>query len=240
MFLYSESDMYTINPMPDQIDPALIEALLASDTGSIGHFVDSGVMASRVAAQVRGAKIAGTAVTIRSTLPDSVIGHYALKHVRPGDVLLIERGADRRTACYGGTSSLAAALAGVRGLIIDGAGNDVEEAAHAGLPIWCDGVTPLTTKYRNLGGALNVPISVGDVTVLPGDAILADDNGVLVIPRSDVAEIVRQAAELTVTEATTRAWIRDNPHMRLCEYTGSYAIVEKALAEQAGRARQGE
>ncbi|MDB5581493.1 MAG: Dimethylmenaquinone methyltransferase [Bradyrhizobium sp.] len=226
--------MYTINTMPAQIDCKLIEGLLASDTGSIGHFVDSGVMASRVAAQVRGAKIAGTAVTVRSTVPDSVIGHYALKFVRPGDVLLIERGADRRTACFGATSSLAAALAGVRALIIDGAGNDIAEAAEAGLPTWCDGVTPLTTKYRNLGGALNVPISVGDVTVNPGDAILADDNGVLVIPAQDVERIVQEAARFTVQEAELRANIRANPHLRLPEITGSYAMVEKALAEQRG------
>jgi 4-hydroxy-4-methyl-2-oxoglutarate aldolase len=223
--------MYTINPMPAQINPGLVERLLATDTGTIGHFVDAGVMASRVAPQVKGAKIAGTAITIRCTVPDSVIGHYALKFVRPGDVLLIERGADRRTACYGGTSSLSAALAGVRGLIIDGAGNDIDEAAEAGLPIWCDGVTPLTTKYRNLGGALNVPISVGDVTVHPGDAILADDNGVLVISPGDVTRIVEQSEASRVHEVETRAKLRADLDLRLPDISGSRAIVEKALSE---------
>jgi regulator of RNase E activity RraA len=229
-FFTFDAMMYTINPMPAQIDQGLVEQLLATDTGTIGHFVDAGVMASRVAAQVKGAKIAGTAITVRCTVPDSVIGHYALKFVRPGDILLIERGADRRTACIGGTSSLSAALAGVRGLIIDGAGNDISEAEAMGLPVWCDGVTPLTTKYRNLGGALNVPVSVGDVTVHPGDAILADENGVLVISPHEVPRIVEQAKEAREQEAATRARLRANPGLRLPDISGSCAIVEEALS----------
>jgi 4-hydroxy-4-methyl-2-oxoglutarate aldolase len=223
--------MYTINPMPPQIDPDWVEQLLATDTGTIGHFVDSGVVASRVAPQMKGAKIAGTAVTVRCTVPDSVIGHYALKYVRPGDILLIERGADRRTACIGGTSSLSAALAGLRGLIVDGAGNDLRESEEAGLPVWCDGVTPITTKYRNLGGALNVPISVGDVAVHPGDAILADENGVLVIPPQDVARLLELAKTTRVHEAETRDRLRSNPGLRLPDITGSCSLVEQALLD---------
>jgi 4-hydroxy-4-methyl-2-oxoglutarate aldolase len=167
-------------------------------------------------------------------VPDSVIGHYALKFVRAGDILLFERGADRRTACFGGTSSLAAALAGVRGLIIDGAGNDIGEAEAAGLPIWCDGVTPLTTKYRNLGGALNVPISVGDVTVNPGDAILADENGVLVMSPDELSGLLDQADQLRENERVLRHKIRSNPDLRLPEITGSYSLVEVALQEAGG------
>ena len=70
----------------DSIDPDLIKRLLTTDTGTIGHFVDSGVMSPRIAAKAKGAKVAGTAVTVRCTVPDSVIGHYALKFVRPGDI----------------------------------------------------------------------------------------------------------------------------------------------------------
>jgi 4-hydroxy-4-methyl-2-oxoglutarate aldolase len=222
--------MYTINPMPEQIDPDLVRRLLTTDTGTIGHFVDAGIMAPRIAAKMKGAKVAGTAVTVRCTVPDSVIGHYALKFVRPGDILVIERGPDRRTACFGGTSSLSAALAGVRALIIDGAGNDISEAEAMGLPVWCDGVTPLTTQYRNLGGALNVPVSVGDVTVNPGDAILADENGVLVLSPQAVLETVETAEAMTLQEAETRAKLRADPGLRLPDLSGSVAIVERALS----------
>jgi len=226
--------MYTINPMPAQIDPDLIRRLLTTDTGTIGHFVDGGIMAPRIAAKVKGAKVAGTAVTIRCTVPDSVIGHYALKFVRPGDILVVERGPDRRTACFGGTSSLSAALAGVRALIIDGAANDVGEAEAMGLPIWCDGVTPLTTQYRNLGGALNVPVSVGDVPVHPGDAILADENGVLVLSPRALAGVVETAEAMTLQEAETRAKLRANPELRLPDISGSVAIVERAMSDNGG------
>jgi 4-hydroxy-4-methyl-2-oxoglutarate aldolase len=224
--------MYIVNPAPDQISPELIAGLLESDTGSVGHFVDAGVMDPRIAAKMPGAKIAGTAITVRVTVPDSVIGHYALKFARPGYVLVVERGQDRKTACFGGTSSLSAAIAGLSGLIIDGAGNDIAEASEAGLAIWCDGVTPLTTKYRNLGGAVNVPISCGGVSVSPGDVIFADDNGVLVIPPSQLNQVVEEARAFKEREQEFRARIRANPHINFPELTGGLSIVESNLTEK--------
>jgi|GEM_PF-1820486 len=162
--------------MPPQLSPELVAGLLETDTGTIGHFVDAGFMDIGIQAKMPGAKIAGTAVTVRVTVPDSIIGHYALKFIRPGDILIIDRGQDRETACWGGTTSVGAAKAGLTGLIMDSAGNDISEANAAGLPIWCRGVTPVTTKYRGLGGALNVPISCGGVSINPGDAVLADES----------------------------------------------------------------
>lgn len=224
--------MYTINAMPDQIDEALIAGLLETDTGTIGHFVDAGFMDPGIVAGMPGAKVAGTAVTVRSTLPDSVIGHYALKFVRPGDILVIDRGQDRKTACWGGTTSVAGAAAGLTGLIMDGAGNDISQANDAGLPIWCRGVTPVTTKYRGLGGAINIPISCGGVAVNPGDAILADENGVLVIAREQVEQVVAEARAFAQKERDFLAAIRKNPKLCYPDVTGASAIIEARIEEQ--------
>jgi regulator of RNase E activity RraA len=116
---------------------------------------------------------------------------------------------------------------------MDGAGNDIAEANAAGLPIWCRHVTPITTKYRALGGALNVPISCGGVTVSPGDAILADDNGVVVIPRVRLEKVIKEAIAFHQKEADLLAFLRDNPDVAYPDATGVSAIIEQKLREQA-------
>lgn len=221
--------MYVVNPMPAQISDHLLSQLLETDTGTIGHFLDSGFMDVGVSAKMPGARIAGTAVTVRVTVPDSVIGHYALKFIRPGDILVIERGRDRETACWGGTTSVGGVKAGLAGLIMDGAGNDISQANAAGLPIWCRGVTPITTKYRGLGGEINVPISCGGVAVNPGDAILADENGVLVIRPSDLPQVIGDALAFRRKEEELLSALAENPSLCYPDITGASAIVEAKL-----------
>jgi len=225
--------MYDIRPTADQIPADLIAGLLATDTGTIGHFLDAGFMDPGMQGRMPGAKIAGTAVTVQVTVPDSLTAHYALKFTRPGDILVVERGVDQRTSCWGGTSSAGAIRAGLAGLIMDGAGNDISEANAVGLPIWCRHVTPITTKYRDLGGALNVPISCGGVVVNPGDAILADENGVLVIPRARIKQVIDEAVTFGKKEQDFRAFLRDNPDMAYPDASGSSAMIEAKLKEQA-------
>ncbi|MBB5684954.1 RraA family protein [Sphingobium boeckii] len=223
--------MYTVNPMPDPVDQIIISGLLETDTGSIGHFIDSGVMDPGIRGYMPGAKICGVAITVRVTVPDSVMGHYALKLARPGDVLVVDRGQDQRTACFGGSSILGVRRAGIAGLIMDGVGNDIAEANAAGVPIWCRGVTPLTTKYRNLGGAINVPVSCGGIAVQPGDIIFADDNGVLAIPRNEIAELLIKAKKFSEHEESSRKFFMDNPNKSLPELSGAAKIVEDYLSE---------
>jgi 4-hydroxy-4-methyl-2-oxoglutarate aldolase len=225
--------MYVVNPMPVPIEPELLEALRKTDTGSVGHFLDTGFMDPGIKARMPGAFIIGTAVTVRVTVPDSVMGHYALGQVRPHDILVIDRGQDQRVACWGGTTSAAAANVGLTGLIMDGAGNDISQANAAGLPIWCRSVTPLTTKYRDLGGEMNIPISCGGVAVTPGDIVMADENGVLVIPRAQANDVAEQARAFHVREKefmeSMQTWAGD---LNYGEKTGAAAIVRRSLAGQ--------
>lgn len=221
--------MYKLNPMPAQISADLIHGLLETDTGTIGHFLDSGFMDPGIEGKMPGKKIAGVAVTVRCTVPDSVIGHYALKFIRPGDILIIDRGQDQRIACWGGTTSVAAAAAGLTGLIMDCTGNDISEANAAGLPIWCRGVTPVTTKYRNMGGEMNVPISCGGVTINPGDAVLADENGVLILSLDKLPSVLEQARAFKKKEQAFFAALRENPKLCYPDLTGATAMVEAAL-----------
>jgi hypothetical protein len=101
MPLIASPPRYVVNPMPVQITKAQVKALLKLDTGTIGHVLDAGFMDQGLQQQMPGRKLAGTAITVRCTLPDSVMGHYALKFARPGDILVIDRGQDQMTACWG-------------------------------------------------------------------------------------------------------------------------------------------
>lgn len=108
---------FTINAMPEPIDSTSLAALEALDTGTIGHYLEAGFADPGLTLQTTGRKIAGTAVTVRSTLPDSVLVHYALKFVRQGDILVVDRGQDQRTACWGAATSYGAVAAGLTGLM---------------------------------------------------------------------------------------------------------------------------
>lgn len=227
MALTPSPPVYIVEPMPGQIAESHRRALLALDTGTIGHVLDAGFMDPAVRQQMPGAKIAGTAITVRVTTPDSVMAHYALKFARPGDILVIDRGQDQRTACWGCATAYAAAAAGLSGVIIDGATSDVADSNAAGLAVWSRGVSPVTTKYRGLGGEMNVPVSCGGVTVNPGDAILADDNGIAVIHPGRLGEVIAEGERWLAAEKAFLQTLRENPRLCYPDLTGASAIVEK-------------
>lgn len=223
---------YIVNPMPQQISEAQRAELMSLDTGTIGHHLDSGFMDPGLAQQIPGTKIAGTAVTVKLTTPDSVMAHYALKFTRPGDILVIDRGQDQRVACWGAATSFAAAKTGLVGVMIDGASNDIADAKAAGLAMWSRGVSPVTTKYRSLGGELNVPVCCGGVPVNPGDAILADDNGVVVIRPDDVDSVIAAGKKWQSAEREFLKMLSEDPTLVYPDLTGASKIVEENLKSQ--------
>lgn len=229
MGMLPERKLYQINEMPPQITADQRQALLALDTATIGHHLEAGFMDPGITQRMPGTIIAGTAITVRVTVPDSVLAHYALKFVRPGDILVIDRGQDQRTACWGAATAYAAAAAGLSGLILDGAATDIADAEKAGLPIWCRGLSPVTTKYRGLGGEMNIAVSCGGVAVNAGDAILADDNGIAVIPIGILDATIKAGQEWQAAEQEFLKTLRENPGLCYPDVTGASAIVESQL-----------
>ena len=186
--------MFIVNPMPKQIDPSLVELLERAETATIGHVLYTGFVDRGIAPLLRGKRVAGTAVTLRLPHADSTLLHYATKLVRPGDVVLIDRCGDNKYACWGGGLALAMKLAGCKAGIIDGPATDLSEIEEFDMPVWSRGLSSITTRLLGIDGAMNVPISVGGQVVRPGDAVLADEQGVLVFP----ADIAKEAAERAI------------------------------------------
>jgi regulator of RNase E activity RraA len=220
--------MFVVNEMPRQIAPELIRKMEKVETATTGHFLHSGFMDRELRAVLPEKRVAGTAVTVRLPHADSTILHYLTKLVRPGDFVVVDRCGDDKHACWGGVVTHSMKLGGIVGAAIDGPATDFSEIRRVELPMWCRGPSPITTKILGLEGAINVPVSVGGQTVNPGDAIIADESGVLVLS-PDRAEwaadkaIGMQENELVLLERLRRG-------EKLPDISGATRIVEAPAA----------
>jgi 4-hydroxy-4-methyl-2-oxoglutarate aldolase len=224
--------MFVVNDMPKQIDRSLVELLEQAETATIGHVLYEGFVDRGIAALLPRRRVAGTAVTLRLPHADSTLLHYACKLVRPGDVVLIDRCGDTKYACWGGGLTLAMKLGGVKAGIIDGPATDLSEIQEFDLPMWSRGLSSITTRLLGLEGAMNVPVSVGGVVVNPGDAVLADEQGVLVLAPATAREAAARALEMQKREVTTHQRLRAGE--KLPDISGATAIVEAKLVKRPG------
>jgi regulator of RNase E activity RraA len=222
--------MFVVNELPPQIAAADIRLLEQAEPATIGHFLDFGFVDPAIRAQWRVPRIAGTAVTVRCAGTDSTIVHYALGQLRPGDVLVIDRAGDVRHAAVGGGVAFAARAAGARGIVIDGVATDIAEIRDYRVPVWSRGLSTITTKRLFEQGEFCTPIACGGVPVHPGDAILADENGVLVLRPAEFAAAARRAIRMQADEAPRLAELAKGA--KLPEINGTNARMREILAAQ--------
>lgn len=224
--------MFVIHDLPPPVDPALIDLLLRAEPATIGHFRHTGFMAPEIRALLPDRRIAGTAVTLRCYGADTTIVHYALGKLRPGDVLVMDRAGDARHAACGGGVAYAARAAGCVGIVIDGMATDIAELRDFGLPVWARGLSAVTGKRQFAQGEFCVPVSCGGVAVRPGDAVLADENGVLVLSPADIAAAAERAIAMQEAEKVTLARIAAGE--RMPDINGTNARIAELLAAQKG------
>lgn len=221
--------MFTLNDMPAPLPAAKLEKLRKVETATVGHFRHWGFLDPDLRALLPDVRVAGTAVTLRIPGPDSTLLHHLMGMVRPGDFLIIDRAGDRRHACWGGVITHTAAKRGVVGAAIDGMATDVAEFRRHRLPVWCRGPSPITTKLLAMGGELNVPVSCGGVAVAPGDAVLADECGVLILKPEEIDAVADRALEMQEREETLLKRIDDGES--LPEISGATAKITAAMAD---------
>lgn len=184
---------YEIGPMPAQISAEVVALLERAETATVGHWRQWGFCDRAIHALLPGRRVAGTAVTLAVPGPDSTLLHHALGLLRPGDILVVDRLGDDRHACWGGGVTVAAKAAGARAGVVDGPCTDLEEITASDFPIWCRGLAPITTRLYDLGGRLNHPVAIGGAVVTPGDAVLCDESGVLILGPHEAEAEARQA-----------------------------------------------
>jgi regulator of RNase E activity RraA len=219
---------YVVRDMPAQLPEGLVRKLLRAETATIGHVRTLGFADREIQPILPGTKIAGTAVTLAFSHQDACMIHHALNALRPGDVLVIDTLGDDRYACWGGQTAAAGAISGAAGVIIDGAIADLTELRQHGFPVWARGPAPKTGRRHGIGGAMNVPIAIGGAAVLPGYAVLADENGVLFMPADEAEECADWAIARLAAEPELLRDMRAGGKMG--ELTGSSEQVRKNLS----------
>ena len=170
----------------------------------------TGVMDSAIKPAFR-AKVTGQAITVQLSKGDLIDPLRALEMGQPGDVIVVDAGGDLQTSVCGGLMGGLAQNRGIRGMIVDGTGRDTDELEDINWPIWTRAITPRGThtmfSERKEELSINVPIACGGVVVNPGDFIVADLMGVVVVPQEIAEETVRLAQEQADREEATRAWV---------------------------------
>ena len=222
--------MFTLNALPAGLPSQLISKLRQAEPATIGHFRNWGFLDPAIRAMQADVRIAGPAVTVRAPGVDGTIVGYALGQVRPGDVLVIDRCGDHRHAAFGGLVAYACKVAGLAGVIIDGVATDIGEVRKYGVPLWCRGLSAVTTKRIGLAGEFCVPVSCGGVDVRPGDVIIADECGIVVLPPADAEAIAERAIGMQEAEVKSRA--RLDAGEKLPDISGATKMLQEALAKQ--------
>jgi len=146
-----------------------------------------------------GRKVVGPALTVKARPGDNLMAMKVIELAQAGDVIVIASDGEANLSVWGGIMSMMAAKRGIAAVITDGVVRDVSQCREADLPIWATGLTPVgPTKLGP--GQINQPTSCGGVIVNPGDVILADEDGVVVVPRDELEAVIARSHERVAKE----------------------------------------
>ncbi len=215
----------------------IVERLLKLDTCAVSDGMDRlGLMGATYGVRPMWPcpKIVGRAVTmkIKPVGLDKAkqhLGTLPIDAAQPGDVIVIDNGGRPDTSCWGGLLALAAKTKGISGVVIDGACRDIDESRDVGFPVYARGAVPMTARGRVMQETYNQEIEFAGVQVHPGDLVIADGSGVVIIPRSKEEEIVREAEAVAATEARMAEGIRQGMSvLEVLEKLGYEQMLDKS------------
>ena len=149
-------------------------------------------------------RMVGSALTARAGARDNLAALAALDLIEPGDVLVIATQGFEGTATLGDNMARIAQMRGAVGVVTDGMARDAAEIIALGLPVFCRGVTP-NSAFPSGPGEVGLPLAMGEVTVEAGDLILGDRDGVVVVPRAQLAVVTARLELVAAKEAEMHA-----------------------------------
>jgi 4-hydroxy-4-methyl-2-oxoglutarate aldolase len=158
-------------------------------------------------------RIVGRAVTMKIKpvglqQPAQHLGTAPIESAKPGDVIVIDNGGKLEFSCWGGLLALSAKLKGLSGVVIDGASRDIDEARDLGFPVYARGAVPMTARGRVVQESFNQEIQFAGVQCHPGDLVIADGSGVVIVPKEREEEVVTAAEAIYQKEQEMAAGIR--------------------------------
>ena len=185
-------------------DPPVVKGFEGIPTGVVSDAMGRmGSMGAEIKPVWPRARIVGPALTVRTFPADNLMIHKAVTLAKPGDVLVINAGGYKDAAVFGDLLGYSCKVHNIAGVVIDGASRDAEGMAAIGFPVFARAVLPMG-PFKDSPGSINVPVSCGGVAVQPGDIIVGDGDGVVVVPMEEAADVLAKAQAAAAREQQTR------------------------------------
>jgi 4-hydroxy-4-methyl-2-oxoglutarate aldolase len=194
---------------PPKADARDVAALAGHGVATVSEAMGrTGLLGPGIRPIQQGVRVAGTAVTVLGWPGDNLMIHAAVEQCGEGDFLVVTTTSPSTDGLFGELFATALAKRGVRGLVINAGIRDTQELREMGFPAWSRAVSA-QGSVKATGGSVNVPVAVDGQVIRPGDVILADDDGVVVVPRERARETAERSAAREAKEAATRAAFLD-------------------------------
>ncbi len=193
----------------ERADQSLIDSFTGVPVPNIGDAMNRTAAISSAIRPMNHTRLQGSAYTVRAQAGDNLLIYYAIDNAKPGDVIVVDGNGFTERALIGGIMSEFAKAKGIAGIVIDGAVRDPRDLEGMDFPVFARAISP-NGPYKNGPGEINVPVNIGGKIVKPGDILIGDEDGLVVIDPKNALEISIKAHEVMKKEEKMVQSIREN------------------------------